>query len=710
MSWRSGGVYTSSGSTPGSVYVYAGSTGGPSTTVMSYLAGTTAGNAFGRSMVAGDIDRDGRGDLVIAETNRLLIHLGTGSGVSSSASRTLFGGASTVVGMGDFNGDSWLDLTYGALTTQSRFVLGSATGHSTSSAGTLEDDWAQRTYFTDLNPISTTTGPRLKLHVFDDSSTISYGYYTQTLAVDDGYLLPDPSGLFRTGYQGSMRGEQVDFDGDGTTEVWTLYSPSGSTLELRGLDNAEYPTSWSIANIYTQSTPITYYGRLYRPTALDFNNDGFDDIVAATGSSSTMSLQIYTGGASRTGTLTPNITISASLGSSSARPIQSQATLGDVNGDNFDDFSVTTRVNTYVFHGRSGTATITTANSTLPYADHVVGLGDINGDGFDDVAAICDGTPALSYSPCANEISLYHGSATGLVLAQTMTMPLGIYRAYGVVGDFNGNGVPDLAVGSLGVAGGYISVSILEPEAGLFSSSVTTFSSLGASSGDLQGAVLAAADLDGDGADELIVRSTFYSYAVFRGYGDNDGDGVYDYLDCDPADPLVGAAAVSAYTDGDGDGFGTGTATLVCAAGTGTSAVTGDCNDSAATIFPGAPDTPMDGVDSDCDGAELCARDADTDGVRPDATSTVLSADGDCADAGEATSAAPTGDCDDTNSARSPLRAEVADDGIDQDCVAGDLCYIDDDDDGERPYLPAARSSASTSTASTRARRTRPSR
>ncbi len=40
----------------------------------------------------------------------------------------------------------------------------------------------------------------------------------------------------------------------------------------------------------------------------------------------------------------------------------------------------------------------------------------------------------------------------------------------------------------------------------------------------------------------------------------------------------------------------------------------GDCDESDHTIYPGAPEIVGDGIDQDCDGGELCYYDADLDG------------------------------------------------------------------------------------------------
>lgn len=83
-----------------------------------------------------------------------------------------------------------------------------------------------------------------------------------------------------------------------------------------------------------------------------------------------------------------------------------------------------------------------------------------------------------------------------------------------------------------------------------------------------------------------------------------------------------------------------------------------DCDDSDATIYPGAEDTWYDDIDSDCAGDD--DHDADLDGVR-------------ATESGGA-------DCDDTDASISPLAEETFYDGIDSDCRGDD--DFDQDQDG----------------------------
>ncbi len=144
------------------------------------------------------------------------------------------------------------------------------------------------------------------------------------------------------------------------------------------------------------------------------------------------------------------------------------------------------------------------------------------------------------------------------------------------------------------------------------------------------------------------------------------------------------------YVDGDGDGFGGEDTVTACEQPSGTSETSTDCDDSDASVHPGA-DESCNEVDDDCDG--------DTDeGQAVDGDTFYEDADGDgYGNAGSTTIACeqPSGyttddtDCLDTNALVYPAADELCDaldndcDGdVDEEVVDGATWYLDSDGDG----------------------------
>jgi hypothetical protein len=196
-------------------------------------------------------------------------------------------------------------------------------------------------------------------------------------------------------------------------------------------------------------------------------------------------------------------------------------------------------------------------------------------------------------------------------------------------------------------------------------------------------------------------------------FEDDDGDGHADLRcrfigdDCDDRDPFShggaleicdlrdndcddtvdeDAAARSWLADDDGDGFGDPLdAMSSCELVAGRVLRTGDCDDTLASVFPGALDGcgMGEGRDDDCDDR------IDEAGAR---TAFYVDGDSDTFGAGTPvlTCSAPSGrvaspgDCDDTTAARSPVAAEVCANTIDDDCDGAVDCA-----DGACSLLPA---------------------
>ncbi len=193
----------------------------------------------------------------------------------------------------------------------------------------------------------------------------------------------------------------------------------------------------------------------------------------------------------------------------------------------------------------------------------------------------------------------------------------------------------------------------------------------GADLNDADGDGYVATQAAGDDCDDNDVN-THPGATEFADGRDNDCDGSIDEN--------------LSTTDDDGDGYAESD---------------GDCNDYDAATHPGAEDVPYDGVDQDCDGADLTDVDGDgypgglegTDCNDEDALTwpgaqeiPYDGVDQDCDGAdlddvdGDGTPGGPGGpDCDDGDPFAYPEASEVPYDGIDQDCDGADLDDVDGD-------------------------------
>jgi hypothetical protein len=188
------------------------------------------------------------------------------------------------------------------------------------------------------------------------------------------------------------------------------------------------------------------------PTALavgDFNGDGKPDIVAALSNvgASPGQLAVFYGLGSG-GFQSPQYISSSAQMSEAAVSVVA----GDFNGDGLTDYAVVDYgtasgrgAELYVLLGRPG--------NSIQLADaHVVGSGpatvvegDFNGDGVPDLAVTDPGTDAAP----GGAVSLFYGTGTGTFTAGA-TLPVGSEPAGLVAADFNHDGLPDLATADAG--------------------------------------------------------------------------------------------------------------------------------------------------------------------------------------------------------------------------------------------------------------------
>ena len=166
----------------------------------------------------------------------------------------------------------------------------------------------------------------------------------------------------------------------------------------------------------------------------DFNGDGILDLAVTYTNGSTISVLLGNGN----GTFQPQVTYAA--GGSPTGIV-----VADFNGDGIADLAITN----FIDVGGSGIISVFLGNGDGTFQNMVqygvgafpagIAVADFNGDGIADVAVTNDGNGS------GNTVSVLLGNGDG-TFQQQVTYPTGT-APYGVaVGDFNGDGIADLAV------------------------------------------------------------------------------------------------------------------------------------------------------------------------------------------------------------------------------------------------------------------------
>ncbi len=368
----------------------------------------------------------------------------------------------------------------------------------------------------------------------DDESAaahVVFGPAGGDIALADAGVRLMGDGILRTG----VAVASGDMDGDGTADV---------LVGAPGYDASEYGVVYLVLGpaegaVYLSRADATLTGEdgqdyTGRSIAVgDMNGDGATDILTgapgedAGGSDAGAAYLVF-------GPVTGDVALSTAdaklVGEEEDDNAGFSLAVGDVDSDGISDMVVgaTKRDekggpragpgSVYLVNGPvSGEVDLSTADAKLvgeeaeDEAGYSVAVGDMDGDGAMDIltGAPVEGTGGKS----AGIVYLVLGSVSGEVdLSMADARLVGEVRDNAghsiATGDVDGNGAEDVLVGAMGISWGGGAYLVFGPVSGTFDLGDADAVFLSDTVGDFAGWSVAAEDLDGDGADDVLVGAS----------------------------------------------------------------------------------------------------------------------------------------------------------------------------------------------------------
>jgi uncharacterized protein (TIGR03437 family) len=452
------------------------------------------------AVVAFDFNGDNNLDLAILNgaSPDVSILLGRGDGTfAAPVNYAVTQGLS--LALGDFNGDGHADLVVGGAQNLS-VLLGNGDGTFRAAVNVPVSVSASAMAPGDFNKDG-----KLDLAVTD-----SYG---GTVSI----LLGDGTGKFSAEYDyvagyepGSLFAMDLDGDGNldvvvaaGHPDVLVANSYSNNVIAFFGRGDGTligpptYATSQGVGGIHSMALA-------------DFNGDGTPDLAVAAGD---VWILLSRGGGSFK---TPVRLAMPTLNNSTVQADTLAA--GDFNGDGKQDLVVGTAYGdgVYVFLGNGDGTFQAPVEYTTGGNVTSVAVADFNGDGKLDIAACGPGVSP----PAGANAGILLGNGNGTFQSPKSLTGFGAGPHWLVVGDFNKDGKPDLAIANQGTPGDDADVGGVLVFLGQGNGS---FQSAGSYPAGINPNFITAADVNGDGAADLLVTTSAanftYNVAVLLGHG-----------------------------------------------------------------------------------------------------------------------------------------------------------------------------------------------
>jgi hypothetical protein len=463
----------------------------------SYMSYNTHGT-YTTAVAIGDVNADGKPDLVAATTSGPSIMLGIGDGTFGAA--TLLPGSyySPGLALADLNGDGVLDIaTTDGNSNVAAVLLGVGDGTFRTAVTYPVGQTPRAIAIADLNGDA-----RPDLVVANsDANTVSV-----LLGNGDGTFGAEvefPAGAMPFGVAIG------DLNGDGKPDLAVTDKGADAVAVLLGNGDGSFG---AYTHYHTGSQPVGI--------ALgDLNGDGKPDVAVTNYASNSVSILLGVG--------------DGSLGAMSAHGVglnPQAVAIGDLNGDGKPDLAVTnyspSTITLFAGDGLGGFGPrIDVDSGSFPFG---VAIGDLNGDHVPDLAVANDNVGAVS-------VSLGNGDGSFGVRTETSS----------------GSGGTDIALVDLN--GDHQLDCIIDNGGSSFSISTA----IGNGDGTFQGSTpfqtgafpvsMAVGDLNGDGKVDVVTANASGSISVLLGHGDGTFGPHSDY-------PQAGSPIAAVIGDVNGDG------------------------------------------------------------------------------------------------------------------------------------------------------------
>ncbi|HWB85645.1 MAG TPA: FG-GAP-like repeat-containing protein [Bryobacteraceae bacterium] len=394
------------------------------------------------SVALADVNSDGKLDLlsgpaVIGYNNapnyqvaNLSVSLGNGDGTFQTPTSfpVRFGGGKAAIATGDVNGDGALDI----VTNAGTILFGDGKGGFPARKDYVVDggDSVMLADFDGDGKIDIIIGTGNPLFLSGSATTPSL---TVLFGQGAGAFLAapiSPSGV-TSDTEIAQAIATADFDGDGIADVAFMQRPGSFPTVLKGKGNGEF-LEGSRLDI-SDNSPLSL-------TTGDFNRDGKPDVaVLLEDYPSQSEVQIFSGKGD--GTFEPSVTLPA--------PETDVGFLctADWNGDGIPDLAATLKGIVLVWLGKGDGTFALPSSYAIPGAQYMwLASGDFNSDGKLDMAVANQSGPNVTLLLGKGDGTFVIGTATAVSVPSPSAgyLPLGPTNI--VAADFDGDGHPDLAM------------------------------------------------------------------------------------------------------------------------------------------------------------------------------------------------------------------------------------------------------------------------